>query len=107
MNSDDGNGITIDPWVIKNSQGYYEMVYTATNIGADQDIGYAISRDGIKWHKRQSVLVHGSGVGWDATYVGDPVLVELPNGTIYLYYAGISGAYPGTAVDGGMQILTP
>jgi predicted GH43/DUF377 family glycosyl hydrolase len=100
-----GDGINIDPWVIKNKNGYYEMAFTATNVEADQDLGYAISRDGIKWIKCSSAILDATGSDWEATWLGDPVLVELPDGTTYLYYDGAGGAYPGTTFDAGMATV--
>jgi predicted GH43/DUF377 family glycosyl hydrolase len=100
-----GNGITIDPWVIKNSNGYYEMVYTATNVGIDQDLGYAISSDGKTWYKHNGAILNATGAGWESTWLGDPCLVELTDGTTHLYYGGAGGAYPGTTYDAGMATI--
>jgi len=93
-----------DPYVIFN--GYsYEMVYTSRNPDVSQRVGYAISKDGITWHKHQGTILTGSGIegSFDSLYPGDPAMF-INNGIIYLYYAG---DYAVGIAQGGVTILTP
>lgn len=103
----DGTSLLIDPWVIQNRQGYYEMVYTAASVPNDsvpQCLCYAVSWDGITWFKRQVVMLEKNGAGWESGYLGDPVLLELPDGSANLYYCGVKG-WPGDSYDGGLVTM--
>jgi hypothetical protein len=51
-----------DPWVFRNSHGFLEMVFTSTAFtaccgGVRQQMGYAISLDGIHWFKYQAAAI--------------------------------------------------
>ena len=67
------------------------MIYTAHNTydGSDgQQLGYAISKDGVNWFKYQAgAIVRPSTLACPDTmaYVGDGLFFE-DGGTFYLYY---------------------
>ena len=79
----------IDPMVYKNQHGFYEMVYTQESAvgGAHQDLGYAVSPDGIMWWEYQtaSILTHTAACTVapiaGAAYIGDGTMFE--NGTTF------------------------
>jgi hypothetical protein len=79
----------IDPMIFKNQHGFYEMVYTeeAATPSAHQDLGYAVSLDGIMWWEYQpaSILTHAAACTVapiaGAPYIGDGVMFE--NGTTF------------------------
>lgn len=99
----DASTLLIDSWVIKNKNNYYEMVYTAVtvpNTAIPQVVCYAVSWDGITWFKKRQIFGK-YGSGWESGYVGDPVLLELPDGTARIYYNAWSGN-PGISCDGGL-----
>lgn len=77
----------IDIWVIKNKQGWYEMTYTAFFTAFNfQQIGYAISSDGITFYKYTPAPIMTSA---GANNVGDTVLfqdyVNSPNNMFVIY----------------------
>lgn len=107
-----GNGRLNDPYVIKNPQGYYEMLFTVENFQGvtpytKQCIGYAISTDGINWTKLQSPILMGSsggGIGGapNNQYPGDAVL--LVNGSTASVYWG--GDNASTVAQGLLATIT-
>jgi len=100
-----GNGRYMDPWVIYNQAGFYEMFFSGVDpVGKTQTIGYAFSYDGINWMKHESLILQADGVGWEDSYLGDPCMFELDSKR-YLFYVGVSGGWPGTSFDGGVAIL--
>lgn len=74
----------IDPMVFKNKHGFYEMVYTQEQAtpSAHQDLGYAVSADGVLWFKYQaaSILTHTAACTVapiaGAAYIGDGTMYE-------------------------------
>lgn len=101
--------IVFDPWVHQRSDGMYEMVYTAALAIPTiyQEIGYAISYDGIYWFVKQGAILSKNGTGWEAGYVGDGVLFENPlTGKTNMFYAGMDND-TGTSEhsDGGLVIF--
>jgi len=99
-----GHGI-IDTWVIQRSDGLYEMTFSTSHIVGDpQRIGYALSYDAIHWWMKNSVVLAPTGIpgDWDSQYIGDDVLLEKPDGTTYLYYAGVADD---SRAGGGLVIL--
>lgn len=92
-----------DPWIIQNHYGYYEMMYSVNVDGApvpNQQLGYAVSSDGITWYKYQGTILTGSGIvgSWDRSYVGDPSPLQFEN-YLYLYYVGCD---PSNVCQGGL-----
>lgn len=85
-----------DPWVVKNPRGFFEMtysvLYSTSNYlaGWTQDVGYAVSEDGINWYKYQGPIITGTrrAGDFDQWYIGNPMLYFNSN-KLYLYYAGI------------------
>jgi len=92
LSSEEGNWCNtfIDSYVIYNAAGYYEMVYSRS--GAEnntQGFGYAISKDGINWVKfKTQVMGNGNSGEWDASQIGNPVLIEKDDLSALLYYTG-------------------
>lgn len=90
----------IDSYIIKNSSGYYEIVFAASAVThPTQGIGYAISDDGIHWVKRLTKIFDvGSGEDFDAYQVGEPQILQKTDGSYYIYYLGV--ITNGTASNG-------
>lgn len=88
-----GSSRNIDPCIIKNNAGYYEMVFTAYNLSTTQMFGYAVSFDGIVWKKYGSPIMQVSPSGWDSLYIGNPILYEFPDGSARLLYSGIAANF--------------
>jgi len=73
------------PWVIKEGD-VYRMWYTGRR-GEAFLIGYATSRDGIRWVDGGSGL--GPGKGWDRLVVLHPMVLKDPlSGQYILFYSG-------------------
>jgi hypothetical protein len=65
----------IDPFVFKNSHGFYEMAYTS-EISGVQLIGYAISQDGFLWYRYGTGAIltpNSTQTGSTQIFVGDTV----------------------------------
>jgi predicted GH43/DUF377 family glycosyl hydrolase len=96
-----------DIWVIKNSEGTYEMVFSSTTgMVSGQSIGYAKSFNGADWLVKcdKSILDKGS-LTWESYSVGDAVLLEKEDGTTYLYYVGMEDAEIFVKSDGALAIV--
>lgn len=66
----------------------YEMYYTRDLISKDYVIGYAESRDGINWTRRdEKAGISKSVDGWDSEMACYPVKVKTAHNT-YLFYNG-------------------
>jgi len=67
----------IDPYVFKNSHSFYEMVYTAYG-SFGQELGYAVSADGINWWKYQAApIITNNSTAYPGTYdIGDAVFYQ-------------------------------
>jgi len=75
------------PKVYKTDSGY-EMIYTRDTLSKEYIAGYAVSKDGIKWERRDSDFVLNKSVaGWDKDMVCYPVKYKTKNKT-YLFYNG-------------------
>jgi hypothetical protein len=103
-----------DPWIVKNPKGFYEMTYSVLyptgdfSAGWTQDLGYAVSEDGLNWHKYPGAIMTGTRrVGdFDQWYMGNPMLYFTKD-RVYLYYAGgreDSAVYNGVG-QGGVAYL--
>lgn len=89
-----GKGI-IDPMVFQNSHGFYEMVYTSNGNfpnGNLQQIGYAISADGVNFYNYQAAPLLKTGttafpgtLPVVITYIGDALLYS--DGTTFYVYS--------------------
>ncbi|WP_043331766.1 phage head spike fiber domain-containing protein [Methylosinus sp. LW4] len=83
----------IDPWISKNKHGFYEMTYSAifgfTEHASGQEIGYAVSADGVNWtYYNNGPLFYGHGI----YYTGNVSLFEVPGVGEYYLYTDDSGA---------------
>lgn len=94
----------IDPYVIRNSDGYYEMSYSDSALDTPtQGIGYAISEDGITWLPRLTKILDTSFGEWDGSQVGEPIILEKEDGNTYLYYVGLNAV--GSLIQTGVAIV--
>jgi predicted GH43/DUF377 family glycosyl hydrolase len=68
-------------------------------------LGYAVSEDGITWHKHNGPVLIPTKVpgNWDCTSLGDGCLLFV-GADVYVYYAGIDQSWLTT---GGLGILSP
>ncbi len=75
------------PWVIK-SQGRYQMFYSIRTRSKNYRLGYAESRDGRRWvRKDDQVGIDVSESGWDAGMIAYASVVTCGNRT-YMFYNG-------------------
>lgn len=82
------------PWVVKRSGGYH-MFYCyrsvrdyRTNPANSYRIGYAVSRDGLDWDRRDdSVTVEGDSEEWDSGMLAYPSVIAFQD-RWYLFYNG-------------------
>lgn len=75
------------PKVYKTSFGY-EMFYTRDTINKEYIIGYAVSKDGINWTRRdENVGIQKSVSGWDSEMVCYAVRLSTARKN-YLFYSG-------------------
>lgn len=98
----------LDVWIVRNSNGLYEMVYTEYHGESGlivQHIGYAVSWNGTKWYKKPEAILSKSGSGWEQGYVGDPVIFINDDGSANLYYAGMNDDDATANSDGGLAII--
>lgn len=97
----------LDPFVIKNKKGFFEMVYSI-NYNNTQKCGTALSEDGQQWYKYQNPILSPSNTpgSLDQYYVGDCVPLEKDD-RYYLFYAGIPAVgYKGVNFDVGVGMLS-
>lgn len=100
---DASNMRLIDPSVIRNSNGIYEMIYTFSK-GSFQQLGHAVSYDGQTWYKYPAAIFAAGSAAWENAMVGDSCYIQLPDNSIYMYYGGV--AAPGaTSIEGGLATL--
>ena len=66
------------------------MFYAGAYNNEPQQIGCAISRDGIKWQRlsRYPLLPNGSKDEWNSSESGHPFLFQDDDGQDYLFYQG-------------------
>lgn len=75
------------PKVYKTESGY-EMFYTRDLITKDYLPGYAVSKDGITWQRRdEEIGIEKSKTGWDSEMVCYPVRLKIANHD-YMFYGG-------------------
>lgn len=71
---------------VYKTQGGYEMYYTRDLVSKEYLIGYATSKDGIHWiRKDESVGLSKSKCGWDSEMACYPVKLELKDKTYFFY----------------------
>src|SRR5579859_1848345 len=87
------------PSVIKTDTGYV-MYYAGTQTNGLEQIGMAISADGITW-KKSDTPVFGPGAAdtWDATRVHQPRVVKTDSQWVMLYRTVVAG-HPSTIALG-------
>jgi hypothetical protein len=75
------------PWVIAAADGY-ELFYSIRTRSKDYRLGYATSRDGIEWERRDAELgLDVSESGWDSESIEYPSIVDHDRRR-YLFYCG-------------------
>ena len=66
----------------------YRMYYTRDFITKEYKIGYAVSKDGKKWTRKDNLVgIDKSEVGWDSQMACYPVIVEYKDKE-YMFYNG-------------------
>jgi hypothetical protein len=76
------------PMVKKRANGKYEMRFTFDTIKKEYRMGYAESKDGIRWKRMDNVsIIEPSDTGWDSEMVCYPATIEA-KGKIYMFYNG-------------------
>lgn len=87
-----GGGV---PYIYKLKDGKFRLYYCVK-----EGIVSAVSSDGLNFEKEAGVrIAQVSGFGNHESMVCDPTIVDLPDGTIRMYYKGATGAGgPGKAV---------
>lgn len=75
------------PKVYRLSDGY-EMYYTRDLVSKDYLVGYAVSKDGIHWQRKDSLIgLSKSDIGWDSEMACYPVKL-IANNDVFLFYNG-------------------
>ena len=75
------------PKVYRTETGY-EMYYTRDLVTKEYLIGYAESKDGLNWTRRDELVgIHKSESGWDSEMACYPVRLDL-NDKKYMFYGG-------------------
>lgn len=75
------------PWVIKND-GVYRMWYSIRSKIRPYRIGYAESKDGLNWvRKDNEVGIEASETGWDSEMICYPCVVDVKDKR-YMFYNG-------------------
>jgi hypothetical protein len=75
------------PWVIEE-RGRHRMWFSARSFGGRYAIGYAESRDGVSWERRDTEAgISMSNNGWDSEMICYPCVVDA-GGERYLFYNG-------------------
>jgi len=75
------------PYVIKD-EGIYKMFYGTATKSRDYRIGYAESKNGVNWERKDNEV--GIGVsknGWDSKMIAFPAIVKY-KGKTYMFYNG-------------------
>ena len=69
---------------------YFLMFYTkGTTSGLDYYPGVALSKDGIDWHRQDSLFDLGlSSSGWDSLHLSYPRLIKITENKFYVFYNG-------------------
>jgi hypothetical protein len=109
LNADFNSGYNagvFDPFVFKNSHGFYEMVYTVgstpSGLGFFQQLGYAVSADGFTWYKYQAgPIFNWTGSASHPNYAGDGSFYE-DGTTFYFCYAFLTN---GATTNGQCSLM--
>ena len=89
-------GIT-RPWVIKENN-IYKMFYSIRKIDKGYSIGYAESKTGYGWTRKDNeVGIEKSKDGWDSEMVCFPSIADY-EGKRYMFYSGDMDGYRGLGV---------
>jgi hypothetical protein len=76
------------PFVFRDEAGLYRMFYGVATRAAGYRLGYAESRDGHAWTRRDDqVGLSVSGSGWDSEMIAYPSVVSH-GGRTYMFYNG-------------------
>ncbi len=75
------------PWVIKKDGGY-TMFYSIRTKSSGYKLGYAESKDGIEWQRKdEEIGIEVSAEGWDSKMIGYASIVEYKD-NVYMFYNG-------------------
>jgi predicted GH43/DUF377 family glycosyl hydrolase len=82
------------PYVIKDGT-IYKMFYGVGTKSKGFRLGYAESKDGINWQKKnEEVGIDVSGDGWDSQMISYPSIVKYKD-KVYMFYNGNNYGYDG------------
>ena len=77
---------------VKYRAGRFEMFYCGCGKDRRYRIGYAVSADGIHWHKAPRPVLASSPKGaWDWFKTSIPIPITAPDGTRLVFYSGHDG----------------
>jgi predicted GH43/DUF377 family glycosyl hydrolase len=75
------------PWVI-HENGMYKMWYSVRYVDKLYRIGYAESKDGLKWNRKDKEAgIDVSKTGWDSEMICYPAIIKVKKNT-YMFYNG-------------------
>jgi hypothetical protein len=95
------------PWILV-VDGVYHMWLSSRSSVRPYRLGYAISRDGHKWHRHDEVLgIAPSATGWDSDMVCYSSLVEMGDKVLMLYNGNGHGrsGFGVAELEGGIDSL--
>jgi predicted GH43/DUF377 family glycosyl hydrolase len=73
---------------VRKVDGLYHMWYSIRSVSKGYRLGYAVSRDGLEWQRKDDeVGIDVSPTGWDSEMICFSSLVSIPDAT-YLFYNG-------------------
>ena len=76
------------PYVFKDDDGRYRMLFSAGTAATGYRLAYAISTDGVNWSRKdQDVGIDVSPSGWDSEMQAYPAVIRYKDKT-YLFYNG-------------------
>lgn len=76
------------PWIIKTASEKYQMFYSVRYVDKLYRLGYAESKDGLNWIRKDSEIgIDVSEAGWDSEMICYPAVLNVKNKT-YLFYNG-------------------
>lgn len=76
------------PYVFKDDEGRYRMLFSAGTAATGYRLAYAVSDDGITWSRNdQNVGIDVSTTGWDSAMQAYPAVLRYKDKT-YLFYNG-------------------
>jgi hypothetical protein len=92
----DGRGVTMPGVIFDESRQLYRMWYTAVGLFDVTSIGYAVSVDGINWHKYPAnPVVTAAGIGLES--LGRSAVVEQQGRTL-MWVDGVDPQRLGTEI---------